>query len=88
MLNWCYILCGPRFPKYKLSKRNKEFFLSLGASALNDASSDDKAVRIYLDNDEKSLIQKGSLNSKGQFMFNKSLDNKPANLSVSSSVYL
>ena len=83
MLNWCYILWGPRFPKYKLSKKNKEFFLSLGANALNDVSSTEKVVRVYLDNDEKSLIQKGPLNNKSQFLFNKSNENKPASLSVS-----
>lgn len=84
MLNWCYILCGPRFPKYKLSKKNREFFLSLGASALNEVSSNDKVVRVYLDNDEKGLIQKSSLNNKGQFLFNKSNnENKSANLAVS-----
>jgi len=73
LLNCCYTLCGPKYPKYKLSKKNREFFLNLEAPALNDVSTNDRVVRVYLDNDDKSLIQKGSNNNKTQYtMYNKS----------------
>lgn len=81
ILNWAYILCGPKFPKHKLIRKSKEFFLNLEVNTLNDGTTNDKIVRVYLDNDDKSLIQKSSLN-KTTFVYNKNNENK-SNISVS-----
>lgn len=80
MLNCCYILCGPKYPKYKLSKKNKEFFRSLETKTVNDASTNDRIVRVYLDHDDKSLIQKSSINNKNQFLLNKNNETKTTNV--------
>lgn len=45
------------------------------AGNLNDIPLNDKVVQVYLDNDEKSLIQKGSL-SKTQILYSKNGDGK------------